>query len=161
MRVLITSWRFWDDSEAVFCEIDRVIEEATDTDITFVHGACPTGGDHIADVYLNGIGWPARIGKTVTVERHPALWDDCAPDCPPRPHRIVKKPDDIHHPGLLPDYCPGAGRRRNVHMIGLGADECLAFLSVRSRGAVMTARLAKAAGIDTKPIYLADLRRSR
>jgi hypothetical protein len=87
-----------------------------DGPVVIRHGACP--GDHSADQaasdWINEIG--GRYG--VTEDPMPADWDHCAPNCPTDPaHRRRKKPGDVAHPGLLPDYCPTAGPRRNAGMV--------------------------------------------
>lgn len=86
-----------------------------DGPIVIRHGACP--GEHSADQaasdWINDIGHRYDISE----DPMPADWDNCAPDCPTVPgHRRRKKPGDTAHPGLLPDYCPGAGPRRNAGM---------------------------------------------
>lgn len=75
--------------------------------------------------------------RGVQVERHPAQW-----------HRFGRS----------------AGPRRNEHMVGLGADVCLAFIALcrkpdcgeegphGSHGAEGCAALAKDAGIDVRPV---------
>lgn len=59
------------------------------------------------------------------VERHPAQW---------RPHGI---------------YNNGAGMQRNLHMVKLGADVCVAFIHNNSPGATQCANAAEEAGIRT------------
>jgi hypothetical protein len=44
------------------------------------------------------------------------------------------------------------GPMRNKHMVGLGADECLAFIRDGSAGASGCAAMAEAAGIPTKRV---------
>ncbi|MEU1497330.1 hypothetical protein [Streptomyces sp. NPDC005732] len=83
--------------------------------ITIRHGACPgkTSADQAASDWITSIGH--RYG--VTEDPMPADWDNCAPNCPTTPgHRKAKKPGDTAHPGLLDDYCPSAGPRRNKAM---------------------------------------------
>lgn len=85
-----------------------------------VHGACPRGADRIA----NWWAWHHRAGaRAVTVERHPADWD-----------RHGKR----------------AGILRNVEMVALGADVCLAFILDGSPGASHCATAAERAGIPTR-----------
>jgi hypothetical protein len=79
------------------------------------HGACP--GERSADQAASD--WIRDCGEWlgVTEDPMPADWDHCADNCPPGPgHRRMKKPGDTAHPGLLPNYCPGAGPRRNGEM---------------------------------------------
>lgn len=81
------------------------------------HGACPgsASADQTASDWIRDIGHRYDI----TEDPMPADWDQCAPNCPTTPgHRRRKKPGDTAHPGLLPDYCPGAGPRRNAGMVG-------------------------------------------
>jgi len=78
------------------------------------HGACRRGVDAYtqrwADTLRRSTGRAAAHGT-------PADWDHCGEECPPRPHRFAKRPGDVDHPGLLPDYCPGAGPRRNRRLL--------------------------------------------
>lgn len=66
--------------------------------------------------------WEAAGG---TVERHPAQWLS---------HGVFNK---------------GAGMQRNLHMVGLGADVCVAFIHNNSPGATQCANAAEEAGIRT------------
>ncbi|MEE1814241.1 SLOG family protein [Streptomyces sp. SP18ES09] len=135
-RVLVTGSRDWTDRAV----IHNALSLYTSADelrqpLTIVHGHCPTGADAIADMWC--------LTRRVTVERHPAKG----------------------HPTQDFGPWPGAGPRRNAHMVSLGADVCLAFLSPctssrcrrtgfhYSHGAGSCARLAAAAGITVKPIY--------
>ena len=144
-RVLITGSRTWDDMFSIADAIDEAIKHAGRT-IVVVHGACPRGADAITAGYCEALQYH---GKAVVLEPHPADWDHCTIDCPQTPHRLIKKPGDVDHPGARDDYCPGAGPRRNADMVRLGADLCLAFIHKASRGASGTAELAEQAGIRT------------
>jgi hypothetical protein len=143
-RLLVTSSRDLTD-RAQFC---RALETIAHTHgfhrLVVVHGACPTGGDQFASHWALAA---ADVG--VLEEPHPADWDLCAPDCPTDAHRRAKRPGDTAHPGRLDTYCPGAGPRRNAHMISLGAGLCLAAPLGRSYGTRGCMRLATAAGIPT------------
>ena len=117
------------------------------------HGACP--GEHSADQAASD--WINTIGCRYDISEDPmaADWDHCADDCPPGPgHRRRKKPGDVFHPGLLDDYCPGAGPRRNAGMVAkLPRPEwMLAFPEPgqSNYGTRNCARLAEAAGIPTR-----------
>lgn len=62
-RVLITGSRDWDDAQAVYSALTRVIDGP---DWTIVHGHCPTGADALGDFWGRMTGYP--------IERHPADW---------------------------------------------------------------------------------------
>ncbi|MEE4419596.1 hypothetical protein [Streptomyces bugieae] len=78
------------------------------------HGACPgeNSADQTASDWINSIG--NRYG--ITEAPMPADWDNCTANCTPG-NRRRKKPGDTAHPGLLDDYCPAAGPRRNGGMV--------------------------------------------
>jgi hypothetical protein len=117
------------------------------------HGACPgkKSADQAASHWITSIG--IRYG--VTEDPMPADWDNCAPNCPTNPgHRRMKKPGDIAHPGKLPDYCPGAGPRRNAGMVAKlpRPDYMIAFPEPGqpNYGTRNCMRLAEQAGIETR-----------
>lgn len=119
MRILVTGSRDWDD----WLEIAVQLFRHTGYDqTTVVHGACPTGADHIADIVASEL-MPFLETVRVLVERHPAEWEE---------------------------YGKRAGFIRNAKMVDLGADVCLAFIKNGSKGATMTADLAEKAGIPVK-----------
>lgn len=66
-RILITGSRDWTDQDAVYKALADVVRSIpADQEVTVVHGACPTGADHMAHEWARGYG--ARI------EAHPANW---------------------------------------------------------------------------------------
>lgn len=142
-RLLVTGSRDWKDEDAIRQSLAAVITTLGPQNVTIVHGACPTGADALTDQIAGE--WAG-----LAIERHPADWDHCAPGCPDKPHRVRKQPGDIHHPGELDDYCPGAGPRRNRHMVSLGADLCMPFPLPGSRGTKKCMRYARAAGIPIR-----------
>lgn len=99
---------------AVYAVVDYVLNEAPGP-VIVRHGDCP--GLQSVDAVV--AAWIAECGALlgVTADPMPADWDLCAPNCPPVPHRRTKRPGDTAHPGLLGDYCPGAGPRRNTGML--------------------------------------------
>lgn len=116
------------------------------------HGDCrgPKSVDQAVDEWIRDCG--VLLG--VAADPMPADWDHCAPTCPPVPHRRTKKPGDTAHPGLLDDYCPGAGPRRNTGMLTkLPRPELLIAAphgpSVGTRGCM---KLARAAGIEVREV---------
>lgn len=99
-------------------------------DATLITGAAD-GADTLA-----AHCWRAWGG---TVELHPADWSaPCPPECPP--HRF--------HRANGTSYCPAAGKRRNQHMVNLGADVCIAlFAAGRTAGTAHCVNTARDAHI--------------
>lgn len=132
-RVLVTGSRDWTDHDIVRDALTTAIYQHTPAVI--VHGACPSGADAIAS------WWIRRFRHLqVTEEAHPAQG----------------------HPAEDFGPWPGAGPRRNAHMVQLGADVCLAFIGPcasawcrrpkphGSHGASGCAQLAEEAGIPVR-----------
>jgi hypothetical protein len=73
VRVLVTGSRTWDDATTLRAALDAVAFGATEAGyrrLVVVHGACPSGADELADIWVR---W--HVGDLhVTAERHPALW---------------------------------------------------------------------------------------
>lgn len=136
-RILVTGSRDWTDVTTIGAAIEQAIIDSGAATFLVVHGACPSGADWHADHYAR---WMRGKGVAIDVERHPAQGH----------------PDQDFGPW------PGAGPRRNAHMVGLGADLCVAFIgrctSPRCRkpgphpshGATGCAALAEAAGIPVR-----------
>lgn len=141
-RVLVSGSRDWTDVDHVALRLDDVLANHPEG-LLVVHGACPDGLDAIADAW-------AVATPNVGVERHPADWDSCAWECPMSAHRFQKRAGDRLHPGILPDYCPKAGPRRNALMVGLGAELMLGWPLGRSPGTRGCMGLARRAGIRVR-----------
>ncbi|MGW6602278.1 SLOG family protein [Streptomyces sp. NPDC055036] len=134
-RILVTGSRYWDNATVIRDALLRVRRE-TDRPITVVHGACPKGVDDMAAWLVNR----APEAYQMTAEPHPAQG----------------------HPTENFGPWPGAGPRRNAHMVQLGADICLAFIGPcvkhncriplphGSHGATHCADLAEQTGITTR-----------
>lgn len=121
-RVLVTGSRDWPTPNDVWAALDVVLATVPDGEtLTVVHGACPTGADLEADRWAK-----ARTAEwddiRITVERHRADWRT---------------------------YSIAAGPVRNVRMVRLGADRCLAFIHNNSAGASHCAAEAARLGIPT------------
>ncbi len=71
MRILCTGSRDWSGNDAIIETIESVAKEfgfsARRQELTFVHGACPTGADAMVD--------RAALTLSYRVERHPADWE--------------------------------------------------------------------------------------
>lgn len=104
------------------------------SDVVVVHGAAP-GADIIAGNVATQLGFD--------VESYPAKWErPCDQSCYHPPRMKNGKP-----------YCPVAGHIRNQYMVDLGADVCLAFPMLGSRGTWDCVRRAKKAGI---PVHVVE-----
>ncbi|OPC83050.1 hypothetical protein B4N89_20785 [Embleya scabrispora] len=132
-RVILTGSRWWAKPIIIRAVIGDLHDEHG-RNLVIAHGACPTGADALADSIAAEFG--------IARDPFPAYWDHCAPTCPRRPHRKPRKAGDVHHPGSLPTYCPGAGPRRNLALAQRGAKEFVAFAGP---GAWGTANMIKAA----------------
>lgn len=144
-RILVTGSRSGPAREFVWATLDEFAAEVGYMGLIVVDGECPTGTDLHAKEWCR-----ARRRLGVIHEPHPANWDSCGWDCPSGPHRRWKRPDDRHHPGILRDYCPTAGPRRNALLARLGADRCLGFPVGHSYGTRNCMRLARQAGIPVQ-----------
>jgi hypothetical protein len=132
-RILVTGSRDWTDMELVHAALATAVYQ--NVPAVIVHGACPTGADAQAS-------WWTRTHRVIglTEERHPAR----------------------RHPTEDFGPWPGAGPRRNAHMVRLGADIALAFIGPctkpgcrkprphGSHGATGCADMAEAAGIPVR-----------
>lgn len=69
MRILVTGSRDWTDQVVIVQALwDTAMQMVREGYVpVLVHGACPTGADHIADMAWSTNQWE--------VERHPADWD--------------------------------------------------------------------------------------
>lgn len=106
-RLLVTGSRGLLDRGVVNDRLDTALAMTVSKGQTLivVHGDCPTGADRFADEW----GWAMQArGLAVAVEAHPAQ----------------------NHPTEDFGPWPGAGPRRNRHVVSLGADECVAFLDL-------------------------------
>jgi hypothetical protein len=134
MRILVTGSRDWTDGETVENALeDLYFASPAGELVTIVHGACPTGADMIAAEWVEKV---RAAGWFVEQERHPAKAFGRWPAC---------------------------GPLRNRHMVGLGADVCLAFLGPctsrrcqrvdphPSHGTSGCVQLAREAGIPVRP----------
>jgi hypothetical protein len=142
--VIVTGSRDYTDDKKVFEALES-LWATTEGPFFVMHGACPTGADKFASVWFD---FQNEDTYEIPV---PAIWDVCMVDCPPG-HRKMKKTGDTAHPGLLPDYCPKAGPRRNRMMAQRGADLCLAFPLGESRGTWNCVNECKKAGIPVKVV---------
>lgn len=70
MRVIVCGCRDWTDRDAVWEALDHVWSNIPYTEpLTIVHGACPSGADQFAAMWVEHLGL-ARL----RAEAHPAEW---------------------------------------------------------------------------------------
>lgn len=143
LRVLVTVSRGYCQFDTMNTALASVFWEfGAPRDAVLVSGHCPDGDAQAEEIWR---------GHGLTVEPYPARWREHAPGCPPS------------HAGQ--EICRTAGYRRDAEMVALGATVCLPFIGFcinpkckdratphASHGASGTARMARAAGIDTRPI---------
>jgi hypothetical protein len=143
--ILAAGSRFHDNPAQIGTRLYEEIEKTSARTIVLRHGACPTGADLIVHEFCESeAAWFEPAGRVLVEDPWPADWDNCGLDCPRIPHRVMKRPGDIHHPGLLGDYCPKAGPRRNQAMAEAvpRPDACLAFPHPQSSGGTASCRRA-------------------
>ena len=141
VRILVTGSRKWQDMALVGEALEDTWYDASQLyyghPLVVVHGDQPGCPDTWAKAWA--------VASGIRQEPHPADWAGaCPPECPTEDpeHRKPRVGGGI--------YCPKAGLRRNLHMVSLGADLCLAFIKARSGGASYTAAQAEAAGIPVR-----------
>lgn len=144
-RLLITGSRFLSDRSLVRERLGFKLEVAIalGKQLVIVHGDCPDhkGADKTADIWGTE---QSHMGMPVRVERHPAQ----------------------NHPTQDFGPWPGAGPNRNDYLVGLGANEGIAFIdkctSMRCRrpdvhpshGTLDCLRKAEAAGIPMERVEM-------
>src|ERR1044071_322527 len=98
-RVLVTVSRSFREWSAARVLLTRIREQHRDA--VLLHGGCEDGDQQAAGIWrsLGGVDDP-----------RPAKWSECGPDCPPWPHRKIRRRTGE-------EYCPGAGHRRNAEMV--------------------------------------------
>lgn len=130
MRVLVTGSRDWPYSSVIERELnDLVLAHPLafmgDDTLTVVEGTCPTGADEYA------YRWALRMAtghpSNVESERHPAAWKT---------------------------HGNAAGLIRNQEMVDAGADLCLAFRYMGSKGTMDCVNRASVAGIPIRMLEL-------
>lgn len=100
MRVIVTGSRNWDDFTVVWIALTGLLADHP-TDLTVVHGGCPTGADHYA------AAWAAQY-RSVDVEPWPADWHRHGRAAGPlRNQQMVDAGADL----VLAFFQPGAANR--------------------------------------------------
>lgn len=131
MRVLITGSRDWLDKERIWADLD-MIYCSTPSMIDYqmeklvVVNGAAQGADEMSTLWVKDA---MEDGLYVALERYPAEWN-----------KFGKR----------------AGYIRNAKMIETRPDLCLAYIRNDSKGATMCAKLAQAAGIETRIYRIED-----
>jgi hypothetical protein len=140
MKVIVTGSRLWRDGALIRAQLNTCLNEMPIGDrLIVIHGACRSGADQYADAWAR---WHVRHDMPVSLETHPARWED--------PCRISCRPGHRRQDPRGWDVCPQAGFYRNEHMVRQGADLCLAFIADQSKGATHCATYAGRAGIPVR-----------
>lgn len=86
LRLLITGSRDWPDDRSLHSLLS-MIYFASGKDMIIVHGDCPTGADHQAEI------WATHNG--IETEKHPANWSQYGRSAGPRRNQemVDTKPD--------------------------------------------------------------------
>jgi hypothetical protein len=136
--VLFTGSRTWTDARPIRAELARIRDEHPGRTLWLRHGACPDGGDKIADRAGRKLGY--------RIQPFPARWHaPCDPlFCGQRPHRRRGRDGRI--------YCPAAGNRRNQQMVDAEPRPtvCLVFNSGGTKGTADCMHRAQDAGIPLR-----------
>lgn len=119
-RILVTGSRDWADATTVEHALFDAWAEAPLCPHCDPHPTLVSGACPTGADRMAEDAWEER---GLPVERHPADWDR---------------------------YGKRAGYLRNLTMVEGGADVCLAFIRNESKGATMTADLARTAGIPVR-----------
>jgi hypothetical protein len=122
-RILVTSSRTWNREDVIWGALDHLARGAFAAGydrVVLVHGMCERGGDAHADAWYLS---RRAADMALWVERHPANWSE---------------------------HGKKAAYIRNLAMVQLGADVCLAAIRDESKGATMCAELAERAGIHVQ-----------
>lgn len=127
-RILVTSSRDWADEQELRLALIHAAVPYLRRGVVVVHGACPTGGDAMADE------WAAHYG--VPAERHPADWDRFGRAAGPRRNaEMVAMGADTCLAFIMPCTRPA----------------CAGKPAHGSHGATGCALLARQAGIPVRP----------
>lgn len=121
VRVLITGSRDWTDQAVLWEALDHVyLNECGHPSVMRVVHGAARGADSLAQAWYED---RLEMGWAVMIERHPALWNS---------------------------FGRRAGILRNIEMVKLGADVCLAFPLGESKGTRHCMAQASSSGIPVR-----------